>query len=42
LERILNGNGRKEAEYLEYGAIMIDARGPLDKVVDEILAKIKV
>ena len=40
LERILEGNGRKEAEYLEYGAIMVDARQPFEKVVDEILAKV--
>jgi shikimate kinase len=41
LERILEGNGRKEAEYQEYGAIMVDARQSFEKVVDEILAKVQ-
>lgn len=40
LERILEGNERKEAEYQGYGAIIVDARRPFEKVVDEILAKV--
>lgn len=41
LERILEGNKRKEAEYQEYGAIMVDVRQPFAKVVDEILAEVR-
>lgn len=40
LERILRGNRLKEAEYQDYGAIMVDARQPFEKVVDEILEKV--
>lgn len=40
LERILEGNKQKEAEYKEYGAIMVDVRQPFDKVVDQILAEV--
>ena len=35
----IEGNARKEAEYTTYGAIMVDATQPIDRVVDEILAK---
>lgn len=41
LERILEGNEQKEAEYKDYGAIMVDARQPFETVVDEILAKVR-
>jgi len=40
LDRILKGNKQKEIEYEDYGAIMVDARQPLEKVVDEILMKV--
>lgn len=36
LAKILEGNERKEAEYRAYGAIMIDAAQPIDKVVEAI------
>lgn len=39
LESILEGNKRKEIEYQEYGAIMVDVRRPFVKVIDEILVK---
>jgi shikimate kinase len=37
LERILEDNREKEAEYTEYGAVIIDARRTLRHVVDDIL-----
>ncbi len=37
LERILEGNKQKEAGYLEYGAIMVDATQTTSNVVSEIL-----
>jgi len=40
LERILEGNKEKEAEYLEIGAVIVDATRATDKVVDEILASL--
>lgn len=38
LAAALQANERKEAEYKAYGAIMVDARQPIVKVVDDILA----
>lgn len=40
LERILEGNKRKEAAYRNYGAIMVGAMRPVEEVVDEILSKV--
>lgn len=40
LERILRGNRQKEAEYQDYGAIIIDARLPVEEVIAEILSRI--
>lgn len=39
LEGIIDSNKRKEAEYIELGATIIDARQSIRKVVDEILDK---
>lgn len=37
LDRILEGNKQKETEYANYGAIMIDSRQPINKVVDDVV-----
>ncbi len=38
LAKAIADNERKEAEYRRLGAIMVDARQPIEKVVDEIIA----
>lgn len=38
LVAIIEGNGRKEKEYNERGAVIIDARQPVDKVISDIVA----
>ena len=39
LTLIIESNQQKEAEYHQYGAIMIDATRSIDEVIDEILEK---
>lgn len=39
LDRAIESNLQKEAEYSGYGAITVDARRPINKVVDEVLSK---
>jgi len=40
LARAIESNVQKQAEYEAYGAILVDATQPIDKVVDEILGKV--
>lgn len=40
LARAIEGNKQKESEYEAYGATMVDATKPIDRVTDEILEKI--
>jgi len=37
----IKSNKQKEAEYLAYGAAMVDATRPIEDVIDEILAGVK-
>ena len=37
LEKIIKGNKSKETDYINYGALVVDARKSIDVVVDEIL-----
>jgi shikimate kinase len=39
LASIIESNNRKEQEYIDFGALIVDARQPLGKVVDKILSK---
>lgn len=39
LNATIEANERNEAEYVEYGAVMIDATRPIEVVVDEILSR---
>jgi shikimate kinase len=41
LKLAIKENKRKEKEYQNYGAVMIDARQPLDKVIDDIRSYVK-
>ncbi len=41
LTAAIEGNVKKEAEYTEYGAIIIDATLPIDKVVDNIIKAVQ-
>jgi shikimate kinase len=41
LERILQENTHQENEHQQFGALVIDARRPITKVVEDILAQVK-
>lgn len=41
LEDIIASNERKEAEYIQLGATIIDAKQPIAKVVDDIISKLE-